>query len=187
MTCASFRSFFLHHKAGGLITFNIGKLFQKWKMVYFLLYNVFYYKVPSLVFTSPLFKNESLSLNWLEISKFTSIWRYVKPFLTSKPNKINDNGELIFRKLKFLGMNISLVTDVLYHSKTIYYLRRLNYFNIGLVASTYDAGGLDLALPMVNTSLLSQLMFIRLISVVRQATLIDRLKKLQSFWQNYSI
>ena len=135
-----------------------------------------------LIFSPSFFKNESLSLNWNVLSKFSSTWRYIKPFLVYKLNTITDSGELIFRKLKFLGFNLGCVTDVLYHSKTIYYLKRLNFYTFGLVPTLYNSKTLDFAIPTTNDNLVTQLFFIRFLIVVKQKSLIYKLDQLKVQW-----
>lgn len=181
---ASFSTFYLSHFKGGSIILNISKFFKKWKLAYALLYNLFFYKIPLLVFTPSFFKSENLAINWVELKQFSFLWRYIKPFLTFKSNKINDYGEFIFRKLKILGFNVGLITDVLYHSKSIYYLRRLNYYSIGLVPTIYHAKTLDLAIPTTNDSLISQVFFIRFVLKIKKVSLSARLLSLRKLWKN---
>jgi hypothetical protein len=179
---ASFRSFYINYSKGGSSIINIKKFFQKWKLTYHLLFNLFFYRINLLTFTPSFFRNEALALNWVEHTQMNLIWRYVRPFLASKPNKINDYGEFIFRKLKYLGMSTSLVVDVLYHSKTIYYLRRLNYYSIGLVPTIYHDKFVDFAVPVAADSLLSQVFFVRLLINLRHSVSHKTFVNLKRTW-----
>jgi hypothetical protein len=176
---SSFSAFYLNQFNGGSSVLNIGKFFKKWKLSYFLLYNLFFYKISLLVFTPSFLKSENLAINWAEVKQIKFTWRYIRPFLTFKPNKINDYGEFIFRQLKTLGMNIGLVTDVLYHNKSIYYLNRLNFYTIGTVPTIYNAHILDFAVPTVNTSLISQVFFIRFVVQMKRVSASSKLSSLQ--------
>ena len=168
---SSFASFYVTQKKGGASIINLGKFFQKWKLSYYLFYNLFYYKIYLLTFTSSFFKKEALAFNWSECRQFEHTWRYIKPFLFLKPNKINDSAEFIFRKLKYLQLNTALITDISYHQKTIYYLKRLNYFTLGLVPTLYHLKSVDFAIPVASESLLNQVYFVRFILSIKQNSL----------------
>ena len=178
----SFYMFYLGQSKGGIKVISVAKLFSKWKLVYHLCFNIYFYKINMLIFSPSFFKNESLSLNWNVLGKFPSTWRYIKPFLVYKLNRITDSGEFIFRKLKFIGFNIGCVTDVLYHSKTVYYLKRLNFYTFGLVPTLYNSKTLDFAVPTTNDNLLTQLFFIRFLIIVKQKSLTYKSDQLQTCW-----
>jgi energy-converting hydrogenase Eha subunit C len=110
------------------------------------------------------------------------VWRYVRPFLVFKPNKITNHAEFVFRRLRLLGMSIGLVTDVLYHSKTIYYLRRSSFYSIGLVPSIYHINTVDFAIPTTYESVLTQIFFVRFLVRIKQVSLSSRYSELISLW-----
>lgn len=58
----SFKSFYVLNSKGGLAFANIHKFFNKWKMMYYLMFNIFYYKIQFLTFVPSFFKKESLAL-----------------------------------------------------------------------------------------------------------------------------
>lgn len=179
---ASFKSYYIGSTKGGSAVFNVSKLFNKWKLSYYLFFNLFHYKIKFLTFTPSFFKKEVLSLTWKDIKQISFLWRYIKPFLVYKQNKINDDGEFIFRKIKFLGFNIACISDISYHNKTIYYLRRLNFYTIGLVPTIYHKNTLDFAIPTSNSDIIAQLFFIRTLLVVKQTTLSQQFHRLKSYW-----
>ena len=170
----SFRSFYLGYSKGGLVVLNLAKLFNRWKDVYYLFFNLFFYKIDMLTFGSSFFKTELLALNWQVMSKFKFMWRYTRPVLTLKPNKITIYGDFIFTRLSLLGMRMGLVIDVLYHTKTIYYLRRTGFYTLGLVPVNYNLNTLDFAIPSSSDSLLTQIFVIRLLTVIKQNTSLTR-------------
>ena len=63
---------FISNKDLNISTFNFSKLKQKWVDMYHLFYNLFFYQVPILSFTTPLFKTELLSFNWKLTQKLHS-------------------------------------------------------------------------------------------------------------------
>lgn len=164
----SFRHFYLGYRKGGLALLSVNKLFQRWKDVYYLIFNLFYYEIELLTFSTSFFRFEILSLNWRIMSKFKFMWRYTKPFLTSKPNKITTHGDFIFYRLNLLGLRVSLIVDILYHSKTVYYLHRAGFYTIGLVPVNYNINTVGFAVPIASDSLFTQIFFIRFLSITQQ-------------------
>lgn len=96
------------------------------------------------------------------------MWRYARPFLIHKSNKITNHGYLVFRNLRALGLNVGVVTDVLYHAKTLYYLKRCTFYSLGLVPTIYNAYVVDFALPTAYESIFTQIFFIRFLIRVKQ-------------------
>ena len=149
---------------------SLTKAFSKWKNFYYVLFNLSFYGIKFLTFSNSLFTKEIQSLNWTNFTNsiLKNMWRFVEPFLFCKVGQIVNYGGLLFRKLKLLGFNISLITDFLYQNKTIYYLKLNNYFIISLVSGSSRFKVVDLALPINSPSLFSQLFFIRFIVIVQR-------------------
>ena len=182
----SFRHFYLGYKRGGLVLLNVNKLFNRWKDAYYLTFNLFYYEIELLTFSTSFFRSEILSLNWQVMSRFKFMWRYTKPFLTSKPNKITTYGDFIFYRLNLLGLRVSLVVDVLYHSKTIYYLHRAGFYSIGLVPVNYNITTVNFAIPTASDSLFTQIFFIRFLSVTQQNSKTLKYKAQKNTWSSFN-
>ena len=181
---ASFRLYFIRNKRGGAAIMSLPKLFNRWKSAYYLIYNLYYYRIDILTFAPSFFKNEVLSLNWQDLHRFKYVWRYTRPFLTLKPNKITNHAEFVFRRLRLLGMSIGLVTDVLYHHKTIYYLRRSSFYSIGLVPSIYHINSVDFAIPTTYESILMQVFFVKFLTRTRQTALSIKHAELKALWNH---
>jgi len=178
----SFRTFYLSNTAGGLTILSIPKLFQRWKTFYFLLFNLYYHSVDALTFSPAFFKKEVLSLNWSFHKNFQFMWRYTRPFLVFKPNKITNHGDFVFRKLRSLGLSVGVVTDVLYHNKTIYYLKRTGFYSIGLVPTIYNAYTVDFAVPTAYDSIFTQIFFVRFLIRIRQDSSAMHFTQLKNLW-----
>jgi hypothetical protein len=179
---ASFRLYFIQNTRGGASITSLPKLFNRWKSAYYLIYNLYYYRIDVLTFSPSFFKNEVLSLNWQDLYKFKYIWRYTRPFLTLKSNKITNHAEFVFRRLRLLGLSVGLVTDILYHHKTIYYLRRSTFYSIGLVPSIYHINSVDFAIPTTYESILMQIFFVKFLTRTRQTALAVRHTELKALW-----
>lgn len=178
----TFRSFYLSNAKGGLIILSIPKLFHKWKSFYFLLFNLYYHNVDILTFSPAFFKKEVLSLNWVAHKSFQFMWRYTRPFLIFKPNKITNHGDFVFRKLRSLGLSVGIITDVLYHNKTIYYLRRTGFYSIGLVPTIYNAYSVDFAVPTAYDSIFTQIFFVRFLIRIKQDSSTAFFLQLKNLW-----
>lgn len=182
---ASFSFFFLRHVAGGTSVASIRKLFTRWKDAYLLLFNLFYYKIDLLVFGTSVFKNELLGLNWDTLSRLKVSWRYTKPFLFHRPNKIDRLGDWLFARIRIFGINSAFVLDVLYHKKTIHYLHRSGFYTIGAVPTTSHIKSVNFALPTSLDSGLTQLFFLRFTLVIKKQASGFFFSKVYSDWLNF--
>lgn len=178
----TFKYFYLGYRRGGVAVLNISKFFTRWKDVYYLMFNLFFYKIDTLTFGTSFFKQELLSLNWQSMKKFKFMWRYTRPFLSFRSNKITTYGDFVFYRLNLLGMRLGLVIDVLYHSKTIYYLHRSGFYTIGLVPINYNINTLNFAIPSTSDSLLTQVFFIRFLSLIKQNTSNTQFNSMRQLW-----
>ena len=168
---ASFSSFYVAQAHGGSILLNVGKFFQKWKLAYFLLFNLFYYRIKTLTFAQSFFKSEVLSINWSDMNHLGFMWRYIRPFLVYKPIKIHDSLSFILRKLRLMNISTALVVNLLYHKNTMYYLRRSTFFTIALVPSTYAINSADFAVPTLTMSQVTDAYFISYLLVIKRQSL----------------
>jgi hypothetical protein len=165
---ASFAFFFLRHVAGGTSVVSIRKLFIRWKDAYLLLFNLFYYKIDLLVFGTSVFKDELLGLNWDVFSRLKISWRYTRPFLFHRPNKIDRLGDWLFTRIRLFGINSAFILDVSYHKKTIHYLHRTGFYTIGAVPTTLHIKSVNFALPTSLDSGLTQSFFLRFTLVIKK-------------------
>lgn len=182
---SSWRGFFYTNSKSGVSIINLNKMFSKWKNFYYLFFNLFYYSINMVVFGTSFFKKELVSLNWSLFSNIKHLWRYAKPFLFLKSNKIFTLGEYIFSRLKLQGVNLALIVDVLYHNKTIHYLHRSSFFTFGLVPLTYNLHTVNFALPTSTENLFTQLFFIRFFLKIKESTKLSQYKKFKSTWSNF--
>ena len=176
------RLIFVKYYKKGVSFSSIHRFYASWSNTYNLLFNIIFYKIDIFTFGNSFFKNEILALNWNNKGLLNTFWRYMKPFLIYQSVKINDYGTYIFDKLKQFDYHLSLILDVAYHNKTIYYLRRSKFYVIGIVPSNYNIKSVDFALPIINDSLTNQLFFIRLILLIKKNVKTYHFKNLKSMW-----
>ena len=87
-THPSHRFNFILNKELNISTFNLTKLKHKWLDSYHLFHNLFFYKLPILSFSTPVFRNELLSLNWQINDKLQTYWKYISPSFYLARNKV---------------------------------------------------------------------------------------------------
>jgi len=164
----SSKLFFMGYTRLSTTVFNISKLFSRWQDFYSVVYNIFFYNVPILTFGTALFESELLALNWVLSTQLKRHWKFVRPYIFTKENKINSNYNTIFALLKLNSFNTAFVIDTNYHKRTLYYLRQFYFFTIGVVPVTSDLYKVDFALPSASESATSHLFFIRLVYAVKK-------------------
>jgi hypothetical protein len=153
--------------------------------MYYFLFNLFYFDTELMVFGTSFFKKELLSFNWKVTNSLKFIWRYTLPFLYLRSNKITDYGYYVFNKLRLSGLRTAFVVDVMYHSKTLYYLHRSHFYTLGVVPTNVSAFSVNFAVPTAVDSVFSQLFFIRFVIKVRRAVNIRRYNSLRSDWLGF--
>ena len=181
----TFRSFYIDYTRGGISILNMSKFFKVWKDAYYLIFNLSYYRFDTLTFGSILFKKEILAFNWKILSNFSYLWKYAKPILLFKPNRITDDMDFVFEQLKLRGLNIALVVDVAYHSKTIHYLKQSNFYSIGLVPVNHSITTLDFPIPTNSDNLFMQLFFFRFILSIQKHSKNFKYSELKTLWYSF--
>lgn len=176
--------FFFYSPNGKELALSLNKMFIKWKTFYLLLFNVFYYEISFLVFSNSFFQREILALNWTQFDNpiMCSMFRYIKPFLTLKLGQIVNYGSYLFRILRLNNVSISLVTDLLYHNKTLYYLKLNRFFIIGLTNSSSLYKDVDVVLPINSNSIFTQLFFIRFLVLIKKDSKDAHFKYFRQNW-----
>ena len=179
---ASWTSYYFKITFGDGCVISIRKFFIRWKQAYYLLFNLFFYDIPLIVFGTTFFRKELLSFNWKSTPKLLSVWRYVSPFFFFKPSKIFDAANFIFLRLRMLGLNVALVLDITYHIKTLYYLNTTTFYTIGVVPINLNMHSVNFALPTSSDSLFTQLFFLRFFLVLKKSTKKKVYLDLQNSW-----
>ena len=178
-------SYYFSVSFGDGCVISIRKFFIRWKKTYYLIFNLFYYRINLLVFGTSFFKKELLALNWSLNTKLLNIWRYASPFFYFKPSRIFDDANYIFHKLRLLGLNIALIIDVSYHHKTLYYLNTVAFYTIGVVPLNLNMYSVNFAVPTSSESLFTQLFFIRFFFSIKKKTKHHRYLELKKTWLNF--
>jgi hypothetical protein len=85
------------------------------------------------VYSTPFFKNETLSLNWSLNKWDIRSWKYCYPFFVFKTNLFSQKTNFFYDKLITLGYTFFIVTDCIYHYKNIYFFKKKQLYTVGLI------------------------------------------------------
>jgi hypothetical protein len=173
---------FVFNKDSNIASFNVTKLKRKWIDMYHIFHNLFFYKIPILSFTTPLFKNELLSLNWKLSTKLHYYWKYISPSFYSSRNKIMKSEFLLFNYLNKKGFHTAFVFDVLFHKNTLFFLNRNNFYTFGLIPLHTSLYTVNFAIPISNDSVFIHLFFIRLIIHLQKQTYHTQYNNSSDLW-----
>jgi len=117
-----------------------------------LITNLFYFNLRILPFSSSAIKDDLISIYWFNSTRFKKILKYTSQSVFFSPNKMSDQYPFIFPFWKLSGYNVSLVYDVTYHLKTLYYLHRFNFYSVGILPSSMPKYKLSVSIPSLNDS-----------------------------------
>lgn len=167
----NFKLLYAYNFKNKLIIINSAKFLFRWKDVYDLMFNIFFYKFNPLIFGSNLFKNEILALNWNYNFFDVKVWKYYFPFFTFKLNNYNKKIDFFFSQINQLNINFFLITDCLYHFKSLPYLKKKNLYTVGLVDINLDPW--IVTYPILNffESYLTQLFFFKFILFIEKKSI----------------
>jgi hypothetical protein len=181
-THPSHRFNFILNKQLNISTFNLTKLRHKWIDAYHIFHNLFFYKLPVLSFSTPVFRNELLSLNWQINNKLRTHWKYVSASFYLARNKVIKSEFLLFNYLNKKGFYMALVFDILYHKNTIFLLHRNHFYTFALVPLQCSLYTVNFAIPISNESPFINLFFIRLLLHIQKTTKLSQFKQLSQVW-----
>ncbi len=195
--CSLFNSYFKpHHNinlfyvysfSNKLILIDPVKFLIRWKDSYDLLYNIFYYNFNPLVFSSNLFKNETLALNWNYNIFDINLWRYYFPFFIFKLSNFNKKTDFFFDKIFSKGINFFLITDCQFHYKNLHYINKKNFYSIGLVNINLDPWLVTYPIISFFENFLTQLFFFKLLIFIEKKVLLQKHIFFKNLWLNFLI
>lgn len=181
---AQFRLFYLYAQRDKQFIFSAPKFFKKWQNLYSLLYNIFYFNHLPLVFGSKFFKKETLSLNWFFNLINLDTWRYASFFFTFYISIYTRKINFFFKRLKEKKLSFALITDLEYHFKLLFYLRKNKWFTLALVPSNINPWSVSIALPVYKNDFFVQFFFYKLLLVIRKQSIFDNFNVSNQLWRN---
>lgn len=157
------------HK-GRVVVMDSNKFFKRWVDAYSLLFNIFFYNIYPLIFGAPVFKNETLSLNWYFTNLEHSVWQYYFPFFIYKLSEYSHRTEYFLSKLKDAGSNFFFITDCMYHYKMFHFFKKSHCYTIGLINGNINPWLVDYPILVFSDNLLVQLFFLKLLVMLNKIT-----------------
>lgn len=183
----NFNLFYVYSFSNKLILIDPVKFLIRWKESYDLIFNIFYYNFNPLVFSSNLFKNETLALNWNYNIFDVNVWRYYFPFFIFKISNFNRKTDFFFDKIYTRGINFFIITDCQYHFKNLHYINKKNFYSIGLVNVNLDPWIVTYPIVTFFENFLTQMFFFKILIFIERKVLLEKYVFFKRIWLNFLI
>nr|QCU82637.1 ribosomal protein S2 [Pseudourostyla cristata] len=144
---------------------NANKHFIYWMNAFLFIYNIFYYNINFLMFSSKIFKKETLSFNWINYNFSIDMWLKTFLFFTLKTNKFDIKTNFFYKNLKQYRIGTLIISDCLYHFKNLHYFNKYKFFLIGLVTTRINPWLVSYPIPIFINSYFSQFFFFRILFI----------------------
>lgn len=167
----NFKHLFIFSQYQTTYYLNIPKMHSKWNNTCNFILNLFFIKSNLMVFTVKTLKNEALSFNWSFNLLNYNLFKYASPIFFNRDTSFGVNSTLIFKKFSQNNLNTVFLTDIKYHEKNLYYLKKFNTTTIGLVSYNLNPWLVTYAIPTATNSLFIQYFFIKLLVYFQQYSL----------------
>lgn len=168
------RTLFSPGPAAGSYIIDLKRFFNRWRHLYFLLLNIFYFKSRSLTFGSYFSRNEVLALNWNSQLLTLSEWKNTSPMFFSKVKNFSWMFLTVMFRLKQRGLSIVFVSDPFVSRYLYLYAGKSNIFSIGLYPAVEMPWIASFPVPSFGYGGASQIFFLQLIhSLNRKAKLLN--------------
>jgi hypothetical protein len=182
----SFKHFFVRiAKNGSAFTLSVDKFFKKYKNVYNLMYNMFYYNVKTLVFSNSFLKNEVISFNWLTLSRINYKFRLKHLLIFFTPIKNLPYMNKLIRFITKTNHITAFIVDSVNHHKIVSLLRRQSVLTIGPVVVVYDSKNIDIVLPTLTNNIFTQLVLVKTLFGVKKTTEHLKYVHLKNTWVSF--
>ncbi len=184
----NFNLFFVYSFSNKVIILDPIKFTLRWKDSYDLLFNIYFYNFNPLIFSTSLFKNETISLNWNYNHFDINVWKYYFPFFIFKLINYNNKTSFFFDKLYLNNINFFLITDCYYHFKNLYYINKKNLYSIGIVNVNLNPWIVSYPLLSFFENFLTNIFFFKILIFIERKALLSKYLFFKNLWfRNYLI
>lgn len=159
---STYSNFYLIKK-NSILVLDIVKVLNRWENSYNLLFNIFYYNYSPLIFSNYWHKSSTTSLNWFFNKWELNLWKTAIPFFSFKLNQFGELTNYFFYQLKKKSKKFALITDCSYHYSTLYYLKKHDFYSIGLTSFNINPWLVNYPIFSIFDSFLIQSFFLKLI------------------------
>lgn len=180
---ANFKNMFLFDSKKSTLFFNHSRFYMRWTHTYNLLLNIFFKQITPVVFSTKMFKKEVTAFNWqLDVLDY-SLFKRATPYFFLKDSKYGDETTSIFHALESQGLNVSFVTDIKYHEKNVFFLKRFNSYTIGIVPFNMNPWLVSYCIPIATNNIIIEYFFFKLLAFIRQYAAIKRYSDYKLLWE----
>lgn len=181
----SFKLFYVKDRLGSVTVVDSAQFLMRWKDAYDFLYNIFLYKLNPVILGSPIFKDETLALNWNYEHFDINLWRYYFPFFIFKTNTYSNRVNFFINKLTQHGVNFYLITDCNYHYKNMHYINKKRLYSIGLINANISPWLVTYPIISFFDSYSTQSFFFKLIIYIEREAAFFNFKQINQIWANF--
>lgn len=167
-----------------ILILNYKFLLTRWLISYDFLFNLSYFKITKLFFTAPLFKQQNLALNWETNSWTLELWAYFRLMFIFKDPQYSPKINFFFSQLYIRNINCAVISDIIYHTKNVFYLKKNDYFTVGLLNITENPFLLDYPIIAHFRNHLIQMFFLKFIIFIERQSQFNRFIYWQQIWFN---
>jgi hypothetical protein len=161
---------------------NIQRFHKKWLHSYSFLMNLFFWQTPILMYSSKYLKDESLSFNWSYSILPYSLFKYAAPYFFIKDVRYGAEASYVYKKLSINGVQAAFVSDIVYHKKSLFNLRKYGMYTMGLVPYSASPWVVHYSIPAASSTIITQYFFIKLIMYIRQQAEYQRFTIFKNLW-----
>jgi len=180
---ANFKNMFLFDSSKTSIFFNYGRLYMRWMHTYNLLLNIFFRQLKPLLFSTKMFRKEVTAFNWSLDVLDNSLFKRAAPYFFLKDCKYGNENRHVFSELERDGLNVSFVTDVKYHEKNVFFLKRFNSYTIGIIPFNMDPWLVSYCIPIATNNIIIEFFFFKLLSFIRQFVALQHYTQTRQLWE----
>lgn len=181
----NFRLFYIRDYSDNIAILDMAMFLARWKDCYDLIFNIFYYNLNPILLGSPVFKDETLALNWNYNHFDINLWRYYFPFFIFKANKYSRRVDFFFKKLSQYNITFYIITDCTYHYKNMHYISKKKIYSIGLINVNVNPWLVEYPIISFFDSYITQLFFYKLLIFINKQALFFKYNQFKNFWFNF--
>lgn len=158
------------------------KLVQKWSHSYNLLFNLFFNQSNFLTFSNKTLKEESCAFNWTSPIIHSESLRYSTPFFWLKNNPYGSEMLSLYTKVSDRGLEAAFITDIRYHRRTLFFLRKCGVYTMGIIPYTTNPWLVHYPFPVSSSTLFTQYFFLKFVIYIKRKASYHYFAKISSYW-----
>lgn len=170
----SFNNLYYFNSKTSIGFFNLNKLENVVLNFFTFLKNIFFFNVKYSIFTNSFLKYEAFSMNSKNLPFIKFLFKYSNPFIYFISNKATIKTDFFFQYILKNNVRVTFIIDIFYHKKTIHYISKHKFISLGPVPISSSLYTLNVSLPLINNSSLSNLTFLKLLLLENKRVLMDK-------------